>query len=132
MKQEVRDFLSKAEIKLVEPYLTKDQNGYEFLVIAEDTTAIEDTVTILCIDREGSPIWLYKKSLALIQPKSRSIKDGLVEGDIIINIGTQGECKVLMANQYCVILSRDNDFDKTFGNIYTYSELIGMGYTLKQ
>ena len=132
MKQEVKDFLSKVEIKLVEPYLAKDQNGYEFLVIAEDTTAIEDTVTILCIDRECYPIWMYKKGLTSIQPKSRSIEDGLVEGDIIINIGTQGECKVLMANQYCVILSKDSDFDKTFGNIYTYSELIGMGYTLKQ
>ena len=128
MKQEVKDFLSKAEIKLVEPYLAKDQNGYEFLVIAEDTTAIEDTVTILCIDREGSPIWLYKKSLTLIQPKTRSIEDGLVEGDIITNFC--GDRKVLMANQYCIVLSQSN-LDRA-GGIYTYSELIADNYTLKQ
>ena len=128
MKQGVKDFLSKAEIKLVEPYLAKDQNGYEFLVIAEDTTAIEDTVTILCIDRECYPIWLYKKSLTLIQPKTRSIEDGLVEGDIITNF--YGDRKVLMANQYCVIISL-NDLS-SFGDIYSYQELIGLDYTLKQ
>lgn len=128
MKQEVKDFLSKVEIKLVEPYLAKDQNGYEFLVIAEDTTAIEDTVTILCIDREGSPIWLYKKSLTTIQPKSRSIEDGLVEGDIITN--DSHERMVLMANQYCVVLS-SSDFSRAAG-IFTYSELIADNYTLKQ
>ena len=129
MKQEVKDFLSKIGIKLVEPYLVTDTNSYELLVIAEHPAIINNT---LCIDNEGRPLWITKDALTPIQPKSRSIKDGLVEGDIIINIGTQEECKVLMANQYCVILSRDNDFDKTFGNIYTYSELIGMGYTLKQ
>ena len=115
-------------IRIWRKYDTEDQNGYEFLVIAEDTTAIEDTVTILCIDREGSPIWLYKKSLTLIQPKSRSIKDGLVEGDIITNF--YGDSKVLMANQYCVVVSL-NDFS-SFGGIYSYQELIEMGYTLKQ
>ena len=132
MKQEVKDFLSKVGIKLVEPYLTKDQNGYEFLVIAEDSAVENNAETILCIDREANPIWICKDELITIQPKSRSIEDGLVEGDIITNIGTQGECKVLMANQYCVILSRDNDFDRTFSSVYTYSELIEVGYTLKQ
>ena len=132
MKQEVKDFLSKAEIKLVEPYLAKDQNGYEFLVVAEDSAIENNTETILCIDNDSRTRWITKGLLTTIQPKSRSIEDGLVEGDIITNIGTHGECKVLMANQYCVILSRDNDFDKTFGNVYTYSELIEMGYTLKQ
>ena len=132
MNQEVKDFLSKAEIKLVDPYLAKDQNGYEFLVVAEDSAIENNTETILCIDNDSRTRWITKGLLTTIQPKSRSIEDGLVEGDIITNIGTQGECKVLMANQYCVILSRDNDFDKTFGNIYTYSELIEMGYTLKQ
>ena len=130
MKQEVKDFLSKEEIKLVEPYLTKDQNGYEFLVIAEDIAAIENKVTTLCIANGGSPIWLYKKDLIIIQPKSRSIEDGLVEGDIITNL--YGDTKVLMANQHCVILSQGNAFDKTYGSIYTYSELIEGGYTLKQ
>ena len=129
MKQEVKDFLSKVEIKLVEPYLVTDTNGCKLLVIAGHPAIINNT---LCIDNEGRTLWVTKDSLTPIQPKSRSIENGLVEGDIIINIGTQEECKVLMANQYCVILSRDNDFDKTFGSVYTYSELIEIGYTLKQ
>ena len=128
MKQEVKDFLSKVEIKLVEPYLAKDQNGYEFLVIAEDTAVENNTETILCIDREANPIWICKDELITIQPKSRSIEDGLVECDIITD--GVGDKKVLMANQYCVILSCNNH--KEAGNAYTYSELIEMGYTLKQ
>ena len=128
MKQGVKDFLSKAEIKLVEPYLIKDQNGYEFLVIAEDTAVENNTETILCIDREANPIWICKDELITIQPKSRSIKDGLVEGDIITNF--YGDRKVLMANQYCVIISL-NDLS-SFGDIYSYQELIGLDYTLKQ
>ena len=128
MKQEVKDFLSKVEIKLVEPYLTKDQNGYEFLVIAEDSAVENNTETILCIDREANPIWICKDELITIQPKSRSIEDGLVEGDIITNF--YGDRKVLMANQYCVIVSL-NDLS-SFGDIYSYQELIEMGYTLKQ
>ena len=128
MKQEVKDFLSKVEIKLVEPYLTKDQNGYEFLVVAEDSAVENNTETILCIDREANPIWICKDELITIQPKSRSIEDGLVEGDIITNF--YGDRKVLMANQYCVIVSL-NDLS-SFGDIYSYQELIEMGYTLKQ
>ena len=128
MKQEVKDFLSKAEIKLVEPYLAKDQNGYEFLVIAEDTAVENNTETILCIDREANPIWICKDELITIQPKSRSIEDGLVEGDIITN--EYGDRKVLMANQYCVIVSL-NDLS-SFGDIYSYQELIELDYTLKQ
>ena len=129
MKQEVKDFLSKAEIKLVEPYLVSDSVCNEYLCIAEDSI---NKNSILCIDIDSIATWTTKDLVSPIPNRLRSIEDGLVEGDIITNIGTHGECKVLMANQYCVILSRDNDFDKTFGNIYTYSELIEMGYTLKQ
>ena len=129
MKQEVGGFLSKVGIKLVEPYLVTDTNSYELLVIAEHPAIINNT---LCIDNEGRPLWITKDALTSIQPKTRSIEDGLVEGDIITDINTQVECRVLMASQYCVILSRANDFDKTLGNIYTYSELIEMGCTLKQ
>ena len=128
MKQGVRDFLSKAEIKLVEPYLTKDQNGYEFLVVAEDSAIENNTETILCIDNNSRTRWITKGLLTTIQPKSKSIKDGLVEGDIITN--EYGDRKVLMANQYCVVLS-SSDFSRATG-IYTYSELIADNYTLKQ
>ena len=128
MKQEVKDFLSKVEIKLVEPYLTKDQNGYEFLVIAEDSAVENNAETILCIDDKANPIWICKDELITIQPKSRSIEDGLVEGDIITNL--YGDRKVLMANQYCVIISL-NDLS-SFGDIYSYQELIELDYTLKQ
>ena len=129
MKQEVKDFLSKAEIKLVEPYLTKDQNGCEFLVVAEDSAIENNTETILCIDNDSRTRWITKGLLTTIQPKSRSIEDGLVEGDIITN--EYGDRKVLMANQYCVVISSDNTYKVATG-ILTYSELIEMGYTLKQ
>ena len=133
MKQEVRDFLSKAEVKLVDPYLVRDTVGNEYLCIAEDISTEDIYVeTMLCINKNNTSGWLAKQTVTPIQPKTRPIEDRLVEGDIIINIGTQEECKVLMANQYCVILSRDNDFDKTLGSVYTYSELIEIGYTLKQ
>ena len=125
MKQEVKDFLSKVGIKLVEPYLVTDTNSYELLVIAEHPAIINNT---LCIDNEGRPLWITKDALTPIQPKSRSIKDGLVEGDIITDF--YGDSKVLMANQYCVVLS-SSDFSRAAG-IYTYSELIADNYTLKQ
>ena len=128
MKQGAKDFLSKAEIKLVEPYLTKDQNGYEFLVVAEDSAIENNTETILCIDNDSRTRWITKGLLTTIQPKSRSIEDGLVEGDIITNF--YGDRKVLMANQYCVIVSL-NDLS-SFGDIYSYQELIELDYTLKQ
>ena len=133
MKQEVKDFLSKVGIKLVDPYLVTDNRDKEYLCIAEDITTNDIYLEkMLCIAQNSVVNWLSATSVTPIQPKTRSIEDGLVEGDIIIYIGTQEECKVLMASQYCVILSRDNDFDKTFGNVYTYSELIEMGYTIKQ
>ena len=133
MKQEVKDFLSKVRIKLVDPYLVTDNRDREYLCIAEDiTTNAIYLEKMLCIAQNSVVNWLSATSVTPIQPKTRSIEDGLVDGDIIINIGTQEEYKVLMANQYCVILSRNNDFDKTFGSIYTYSELIEIGYTLKQ
>ena len=125
MKQEVKDFLSKIGIKLVEPYLVTDTNSYELLVIAEHPAIINNT---LCIDNEGRPLWITKDALTPIQPKSRSIEDGLVEGDIITN--EYGDRKVLMANQYCVVIS-SSDFIRATG-IYTYSELIADNYTLKQ
>ena len=128
MKQEVKDFLSKVEIKLVEPYLAKDQSGYEFLVIAEDSAVENNAETILCIDEEATPILICKDELITTKPKSRSIEDGLVEGDIITDFF--GDSKVLMANQYCVVLS-SSDFSRAAG-IYTYSELIADNYTLKQ
>ena len=125
MKQEVKDFLKKAEIKLVEPYLVIDTNSYEFIVIAEYPTIINNT---LCMDREGRAFWITKDSLTPIQPKLRSIEDGLVEGDIITNF--YGDRKILMANQYCVVLSQSS-FDRADG-VYTYSELINDNYILKQ
>ena len=125
MKQEVKDFLSKVGIKLVEPYVVIDTNSYELLVIAEHPAIINNT---LCIDSEGRTLWITKESLTPIKPKSRSIEDGLVEGDIITD--GQYDKRVLMANQYCVILSCNNH--KEAGNAYTYSELIEMGYTLEQ
>ena len=125
MKQEVKDFLSKAEIKLVEPYLVRDTNGYELLVIAEHPALIDKA---LCIDKDGKTRWITKFSLTPTQSKSRSIEDGLVEGDIITNFF--GDRKVLMANQYCIALSQSS-LDKADG-IYTYSELIADNYTLKQ
>ena len=128
MNQEVKDFLNKVEIKLVEPHLTKDQNGYEFIVIAEDSAVENNAETILCIDDKANPIWICKDELITIHPKTRSIEDGLVEGDIITDFC--GDRKVLMTNQYCIVLSQSN-LDRAEG-IYTYSELIEMGYTLKQ
>lgn len=125
MKQEVKDFLSKIGIKLVEPYLVTDTNSYELLVIAEHPAIINNT---LCIDNEGRPLWITKDALTSIKPKTRSIEDGLVEGDIITNF--YGDRKVLMANQYCVIVSL-NDLS-SFGDIYSYQELIELDYTLKQ
>ena len=129
MKQEVKDFLSKAEIKLVEPYLVTDNGGREYLCIAEDITKNDVYLEkMLCIAQNSVVNWLSATSVTPIQPKSRSIEDGLVEGDIITNL--YGDRKVLMANQYCVIISL-NDLS-SFGGIYSYQELIEMDYTLKQ
>ena len=133
MKQEVKDFLSKVGIKLVDPYLVTDNKDKEYLCIAEDITTNDIYLEkLLCIAQNSVVNWLSATSVTPIQPKTRSIEDGLVEGDIITDINTQVECRVLMASQYCVILSRDNDFNKTFGHVYTYSELIEIGCTLKQ
>lgn len=129
MKQEVKDFLSKAKIKLVNPYLVETAIGYELLCIAEDASTTDVYLKkLLCIDGGSATRWVLATSVTPIQPKTRSIEDGLVEGDIITN--EYGDRKVLMANQYCVVLS-SSDFSIANG-IYTYSELIEFNYTLKQ
>ena len=129
MKKEVKDFLSKVGIKLVDPYLVTDNRDKEYLCIAEDITTNDIYLEkLLCIAQNSVVNWLSATSVTPIQPKSRSIEDGLVEGDIITNF--YGDRKVLMANQYCVIISL-NDLS-SFGGIYSYQELIEMDYTLKQ
>jgi len=129
MKQEVKDFLSKVGIKLVDPYLVTDNRDKEYLCIAEDITTNDIYLErLLCIAQNSVVNWLSATSVTPIQPKSRSIEDGLVEGDIITDF--YGDSKVLMANQYCVVLS-SSDFSRAAG-IYTYSELIADNYTLKQ
>lgn len=129
MKQEVKDFLSKIGIKLVDPYLVTDNRDKEYLCIAEDITTNDIYLEkLLCIAQNSVVNWLSATSVTPIQPKTRSIEDGLVEGDIITNF--YGDRKVLMANQYCVIISL-NDLS-SFGDIYSYQKLIEMDYTLKQ
>jgi len=129
MKQEVKDFLSKVGIKLVDPYLVTDNRDKEYLCIAEDITTNDIYLEkLLCIAQNSVVNWLSATSVTPIQPKTRSIEDGLVEGDIITNF--YGDRKVLMANQYCVVIS-SSDFIRATG-IYTYSELIADNYTLKQ
>ena len=129
MKQEVKDFLSKIGIKLVDPYLVTDNRDKEYLCIAEDITTNDIYLEkLLCIAQNSVVNWLSATSVTPIQPKTRSIEDGLVEGDIITDF--YGDSKVLMANQYCVIISL-NDLS-SFGDIYSYQKLIELDYTLKQ
>lgn len=129
MKQEVKDFLSKIEVKLVEPYIVTGHGGKEYLCIAEDITTNDIYLEkMLCIAQNSAANWLSATSVTPIKPKSRSIEDGLVEGDIITNF--YGTRKILMANQYCVVLSQSS-FDRADG-VYTYSELIEDNYKLKE
>ena len=124
MRQEIKDFLDKTEVKLVDPYLVEDSKGAKCLCIAAGTCVD----LILCVRKNSTVAWETKASFKNTQPISRSIEDGLVAGDIITNF--YGDRKILMANQYCVVLSQSS-FDRA-GDVYTYTELIDDNYKLKE
>lgn len=72
----------------------------------------------------------FKNAKPLPQSNPRTIKDGLVEGDIICN--DNGSCKVLGVCGEAIFLSTVSNYDKTGACYYTLKELIEGGYTLEQ
>lgn len=72
----------------------------------------------------------FKNAKPLPQSNPRTIKDGLVEGDIICN--NNGSRKVLGVCGEAIFLSRFNEFNQAGVHYYKLEELIGNNYTLEQ
>ncbi len=76
------------------------------------------------VDNKNLTSNLYK-----INTKQRDIKDGLREGDVIVN--DTGRCKVLGVCGTVIFTSLTDDFNRADSDIYTIEELMRYGYKIE-